>query len=145
MDSEPYIWVFMSVVIAGPIFEEIVFRGLIYNYIEELGSSTAAIIVSGITFGIWHGEPVQMVYTAFMGIVLGIVYYRTRSLKYTIYVHIVNNLLSTLPPFLDTDINNAAISYISYIMIIPMLVIVYNMSKYRYNDMPCKENIMSEK
>ena len=60
-------------------------------------------------------------------------------------MHIVNNLLSTLPPFLDTDINNAAISYISYIMIIPMLVIVYNMSKYRYNDMPCKENIMSEK
>ena len=45
---------FVSLIILIPIYEEIIFRGIIYNDIKELFSIKSGIIVSGIIFGILH-------------------------------------------------------------------------------------------
>lgn len=125
--EEPYLWVFFSVVLFGPLVEELLFRGLIYNYIKELDSMLAAILISSVAFGIWHGEPVQSVYTAWMGICLAIVYYRTNSIFYPILIHVLNNFLSTLPPGLNTETVWFLIDLFSKLMIIPSLLILFRM------------------
>lgn len=128
IETESYIWVFLSVVVFGPIVEECMFRGVMYHYLERVKAGWFPILVTGICFGLWHGEPVQVVYTAIMGVIIGIVYASCRDLKVTIVIHVLNNFLSTLPPFLDTPQIQGTLYQLSLIAIIPTVVIVGKMA-----------------
>ena len=124
VDEHFYLWVLLSVAIIGPIIEEFIFRGIAYKYLERISTGYMPAIISGIAFGIWHMEPVQSVYAAIMGIIMGLVFKATRDLRYTIAIHITNNFLSTLPPGIDTETVNNGINILSIIMVIPILIIV---------------------
>lgn len=88
-------------------FEELIFRGvLLYILIKKLGS-TKAIIISSITFGIYHwysheviGQPVQMLITflttGLMGMVYAYGYARTFSLYIPIAIHLGWNLVRSV-------------------------------------------------
>ena len=72
MEKGPYIWLFLAIVVVGPIIEEILFRGIIFSSFENATrSSWFPVIITGVMFGIWHGSFIQGVYTAMMGIILG--------------------------------------------------------------------------
>ena len=115
----------LSISIIGPIVEEILFRLLIFNSLERITKSPwFAIIVSGVLFGIWHMIFVQSVYTAIMGCIMGLIYYKTRNIFYTIFIHMVNNTIGNLPSALDTDLVNTAINHISYAMVIPAVILL---------------------
>ena len=129
VDSVPYFWLLLSVVVAGPIVEELLFRGIMFHYLEKIKPGWFPILFSGIAFGWWHGEFVQVVYAALMGILLGIVYARVRDLKISIILHIINNLLSTLPPALDTTLMQNMILFASLLMILPTIYILVRMSR----------------
>lgn len=133
MKITPYYLTFLSVVLLGPIAEELMFRGIIYRLFKEY--IPIAIFISALSFGIWHQEPIQVVYTALMGVILGILYYATESLFYPILAHILNNFFSNLPPIWDTDFVNVSLYYIGLIMIYPTLVIItiLYIQKYRSN------------
>lgn len=124
IEAEPYIWPLLSVVIVGPIVEELLFRGILFHYLEKVNTGWFPIIISGILFGLWHMEPVQVVYTTLMGIALGLIYAKTRNLKVTISLHMLNNFLSTLPPSLDTPFVQDIIFYASLLMVLPTLYIL---------------------
>ena len=129
LDSEPYIFIFLSVVFLGPLVEELLFRGLMYNYLERVGGVWFAIIISGVAFGAWHLEPVQVVYTAFMGIIIAIVYRYSKSIWVVFYIHMLNNLLTTLPEFAYQDVAYEVIEYISKLSFIPMIICLILMIK----------------
>lgn len=129
LDSEAYIWVFLSVALLGPIVEELLFRGLVFNFAKKIKGGYFPIIISSLCFGLWHEEPVQIVYTFLMGIVLGLIYERTKTLFYPIIIHILNNFLSTLPPQLDTENIAAIISNLNILFIFPALYAVYRLIK----------------
>ncbi|MCI6548833.1 MAG: CPBP family intramembrane metalloprotease [Coriobacteriaceae bacterium] len=119
-----YFWVCLTTVVIGPIFEEVLMRGLVYSVAErEFGGYTPA-IMSGILFGLWHGQPVQMLYTAVVGVVLGLVYMKTRNLLYPILIHMLINLYSTLPPGLDTDFTSGFLDFLSLVAIVPTLYVL---------------------
>ena len=125
LESGAYIWSLLSISIIGPIVEEILFRLLIFNSLERITKSPwFAIIVSGVLFGIWHMIFVQSVYTAIMGCIMGLIYYKTRNIFYTIFIHMVNNTIGNLPSALDTDLVNTAINHISYAMVIPAVILL---------------------
>lgn len=124
--EDPYIWVCLSVVIFGPIAEELLFRGIIHNSIKKVCNPYVAIVLSGLMFGIWHGEFVQTVYTTFFGIALAVVYEYSGSLWVPIGMHILNNFTSTLPPALDTTSTYLLITRIEEICILPtILLLIY--------------------
>ena len=124
--EDPYIWVCLSVVIFGPIAEELLFRGIIHNSIKKVCNPSVAIVLSGLMFGIWHGEFVQSVYTTFFGIALAVVYEYSGSLWVPIGMHILNNFTSTLPPALDTTSNYLLITRIEEISFLPtILLLIY--------------------
>lgn len=129
IEAEPYFWVLLSVVLVGPIVEELLFRGIMFHYLEKVKSGWFPILISGITFGLWHMEPVQVVYAALMGIILGIVYAKVRDLRVTIALHILNNFLSTLPPFMDTPIVQEVIFHASLLMVLPTIYIMIHMMR----------------
>lgn len=88
---------FIMAVIMAPIFEEIVFRGIIQKGLINKGwEPTKAIWVSAMVFGIVHGNPWQFVGAVLLGYVLGLVYHRTKSLLMPILLHAFNNGVSTV-------------------------------------------------
>ena len=124
--EDPYIWVCLSVVVFGPIAEELLFRGIIHNSIKKVCNPYVAIVLSGLMFGIWHGEFVQSVYTTFFGIALAVVYEYSGSLWVPIGMHILNNFTSTLPPALDTTSTYLLITRIEEISLLPtILLLIY--------------------
>lgn len=90
----PYWLIVLAVGIIGPICEEVVFRGGVMNTMRRECNPTAAIIISGVAFGLIHGIPLQVMYATFIGIILGIVFHVTKSLLTVIIIHIVNNIFS---------------------------------------------------
>ena len=130
LESGAYIWSLLSISIIGPVVEEILFRLLIFNSLERISKSPwFAIIVSGVLFGIWHMIFVQSVYTAVMGCIMGLIYYKTRNIFYTILIHIINNTIGNLPPALNTDAINTLISNVTYLMIIPGIILLILLCK----------------
>jgi uncharacterized protein len=93
--------------IKSVLFEELIFRGVIfYILIKKLGH-TKAIIISATAFGIYHwfsqgsfGNPVQMVITfvitGIMGVVYAYAYSKTFSLYFPIAIHLGWNLTSSV-------------------------------------------------
>ena len=62
--------------IISPLAEEVVFRGVIYNRIRRNCSITAAVFLSALLFGLYHGNIVQGAYGFLMGILLAYTYER---------------------------------------------------------------------
>lgn len=130
MEKSAYIWLFLAIVIVGPIVEEILYRGIIFSSFENVtGISWLPVIITGVMFGVWHGSFIQGVYTAIVGIILTYYMKKCRSLVYVAIAHGVNNLSGTLPPSLDTDFNNMLLNVMAYVCILPMLVILYHLHR----------------
>lgn len=104
ISKDPSVMFVMAVMMA-PIFEEIVFRGIIQKGLINKGISPAkAILFSSLIFGLVHGNPWQFAGAFLLGLVLGLVYYKTKSLLLPILLHGFNNLMSTLQMiFTDTE------------------------------------------
>ena len=73
--------------------EEIIFRGVVLNGLRKFGM-WPAILISSLFFMLMHGNIQQTVYTLFLGIMLGYVVYKTKSLWAGIIVHFINNLIT---------------------------------------------------
>ena len=82
------------VVLIGPIFEELIFRGAILGALRKFGNNFA-IIFSSILFGFYHMIVLQIPFAFVLGLILGYVAVRW-SLRASIALHIVVNGLSTL-------------------------------------------------
>ena len=130
MEKGPYIWLFLAIVVVGPIIEEILFRGIIFSSFENVTEiSWLPVIVTGVMFGVWHGSFIQGVYTAVVGIILTYYMKKCRSLVLVAFAHGVNNLSGTLPPSLDTDFTNTLLNVIAYMCILPTLAILYHLHR----------------
>ncbi len=88
------------VVILGPIMEEIGFRKIL---IDKLGkySPNLAIILSGITFGLFHNNIHQFFYATAIGMLFAYIYSISGDIRYTIGLHMIVNLFhGILPSFI---------------------------------------------
>ena len=91
------IWGMLAIGIFGPICEEIVFRGGIMKPMLDKGVNPwIPIFISAVVFGLIHGNPAQIPFAAIVGIVFGIIYYRTRSLVITSLCHMLNNSFAVI-------------------------------------------------
>ncbi|MGL5559330.1 MAG: lysostaphin resistance A-like protein [Paraclostridium dentum] len=89
----------IQVIIIGPIIEELVFRKILLGKLLEKFSNRPikAIVYSALIFGIIHLNIIQGVAAFGGGIILGLIYYYTKSIKATIFAHILNNFLIIIP------------------------------------------------
>lgn len=86
----------VSAVIAAPILEELLFRGMIYARLRDLCGAKWAIIISAAFFGIFHGNLVQFVYAFIIGLMLAYVYEKLKTIWAPIVFHVGANLISVL-------------------------------------------------
>lgn len=102
--SQRSVFTFILMVIAAPVLEEFIFRGIILDGLLKRYSPTKSILVSSLLFGLVHLNPWQFVTGFIIGIFSGWVYYRTRSLSFSIIIHAAVNLTGFLMRFfIDVD------------------------------------------
>ncbi len=82
-----------TVIVAAPLVEEPMFRGFVLRGWLPVGN-TAAILVSGILFGMLHGQLAQLVALIIVGILLGVVALRSGSIIPAMALHATFNALS---------------------------------------------------
>ena len=85
------IFPFLLMVVAAPIFEELIFRGIILDGLLEKYSPLKSILISSILFGVAHLNPWQFVAAVGIGCFSGWIYYHTRNLTFSILIHATNN------------------------------------------------------
>lgn len=79
-------------VFCAPVMEEYIFRKLIVDRTVRYGQATA-VLLSGLMFGLFHGNLNQFVYAFVLGLFLAFLYVKTGNLKITIALHMMINFM----------------------------------------------------
>jgi uncharacterized protein len=140
----------LTIVLIGPIIEELIFRGYILHRLLKSYSPVHAILVSSILFGAVHLNPWQFVSAFVIGCFAGWVYYRTNNILYAIIIHIANNAFA-FSGFLFTDSENrmdetlvesfgGGMNYLIIILVmVPLGLYSFNLLKNLFDSTPKTE------
>lgn len=91
------LWVVLLAIAVLPgICEEIAFRGFILSGFDQSQRTWLAIVLSSVAFGIIHLVPQQVFHACVVGLVIGAIAIRSRSLVPCILFHVVSNGLTVL-------------------------------------------------
>lgn len=85
---------FMCTVVAVPLTEELVFRGLGYRRIRRELPFVWAALISAVFFGLYHGNLYQGIYACFLGLLLAFFFEQSDSLLVVWAFHAAANLAS---------------------------------------------------
>lgn len=97
------------VIFAGPVSEEIIFRGAMLKRLDHVYDFLAADIIQAALFGIYHMNLVQGIYSFLLGIILGAVWKNTGTVLMTIITHILFNTCSFTLSGIESEIQKAGI------------------------------------
>ena len=86
----------LLVAVAGPIAEEIFFRGFVLSGLLKRFGVRRALLLSSLVFGLFHIDPGAIVPTFALGLVLGWVYLKTGSIWPSIFAHALHNGVAVL-------------------------------------------------
>jgi len=112
-------------VFIGPICEEIIFRGIVQEGFISTYDGPKSVLYSAIIFGVIHLLPLQVVNAFLAGILLGWMYWKTRSLWLVMILHIVNNYAAFRYTDLDTNFMKDIVGNDTfYALTFPLLVLL---------------------
>ena len=98
---------FIAVVILAPLGEEIVFRGFLQQILEKHWKDiTQAILFTSLIFSLIHMNPYWFVQIYFLGVILGFLAWKTKSIIAPLILHSLNNSMALLLSSLDLQQNN---------------------------------------
>lgn len=112
-----YLSNFLAFAILAPIFEEMLFRATLFRNTERFGG-WFAVIMTGVFFGLWHGNYAQIIYAAVLGICVAFLTAKTHSVLPGMAVHFIMNLIGAIQSiaYSGIDINNSDYMDSSYLM-----------------------------
>lgn len=132
--SIPTVFLFLptilDAVILAPLYEEIIFRGIIFNKLKEGFSVKSTIIISSIFFTFAHMIPLNFltlehIYTIIISLILGYVVYKTNCIWNSIIIHMLYNLMVICVHSFNLGIN----IYLSFFTLILSIYIIYKAIK----------------
>lgn len=94
----------IALCIVAPVTEEFLFRGIILQRWATKWGIRAGLLSSSLLFGFLH--PQNPIGLSLLGIILGVLYIKTRSLFIPIAFHAFNNILAVSTQFLPRDSSN---------------------------------------
>lgn len=88
------LWYILAAVVMAPVLEELIFRAMMVTRLSASVGNLPAIIISSAIFGAVHGHIVWSTYAFLLGILLGVIFVRSRSIAVSIATHMGFNLVS---------------------------------------------------
>lgn len=89
-DWQPSVWIVLLLVILVPLFEEILFRGVLYKFLFIKKGKVAAIVLTTLLFAIMHNDNFLFYFCG--DLFITIVRYKTSSLASSYILHVLWNL-----------------------------------------------------
>ena len=121
-DTNIFILVLTSGIV-GPIIEELIFRGLLYNGFKEEYTPMLSIIITSVLFSIFHTGIINIVYSFALSFLLIYVYEKYKTIKAPIIMHITSNIFVML--FVYILSLSSLVNYILLIIFIIGLLLMY--------------------
>lgn len=87
-------WTMLTAVVIAPVFEELIFRGRLYNLLRHSCPPSIAVTLSALVFAVAHGSVVVGVSAFLSGVIFGYFYLLKRSIIAPIILHICNNAVA---------------------------------------------------
>ena len=131
LEGSNWIWSLIFAGILSPIIEEMMFRGVMLNKLRRYGDKVA-IITTAILFGLFHANFSQFFYSVALGIIFAYVALKTGTIKYSIILHIVINIMGSviLPAAIGDGSNIVAVGCVGLallaIVIIGLVLLIKN-------------------
>lgn len=91
-----FFWAFLFVVIFPPIFEELAFRGFLFNQLLKVTSANVTIIATAFIFALVHFSLISLLWIFPFGIVLGYLRSKYNTLWLGMIIHFIHNLIVLL-------------------------------------------------
>lgn len=140
-------WFLVNVLLIGvlpAIFEELIFRGVIFNGLRKKGFWLAC-VVSSLFFAIIHLSIWQSIYPFIMGIILCLVAEKTGSTVYSMIVHFCNNFIVLLISYISNirgsvpsafDVNSISKAFMAVFVAVVSLITIWFLIKqfFKRND-----------
>ncbi|GAA0741655.1 CPBP family intramembrane glutamic endopeptidase [Clostridium oceanicum] len=145
LDENFYVDIIVSVVVA-PIYEEILMRGIILEGLLNKYKPIIGIIVSAAIFGAMHFNILTFINATVGGIVLGTIYYKTRSLVLCIVCHMLHNSIINFLQYFGQYMEGVDINIITFLIgiaIFTISAIFFErcLKKMKKDDVNLKKNI----
>lgn len=91
--SLPLLITIISSGIVGPIYEEILFRYLLYNRLKNKYSIKKSLLITTIIFALIHLQPIKIIYAFLLGLIINISYERNKNILAPTLIHISANTI----------------------------------------------------
>ena len=114
-------------ILAAPILEELLFRKLLLDRVHAYDPVTAC-FSSALLFALAHGNPAQFPYAFALGLLFSLVYLRTGKIMYTISMHMLINIIGSLPDLIGysgTDVSRPWNILMLLLTVAGILVIIF--------------------
>lgn len=121
----------VCICILAPIGEELLFRGVMLYYAKRFMPPILAVLLQAVLFGVYHGNVIQGSYAGFMGILLGAVVCRFKSIVPSMLLHLtVNVSLYFVPEVLYRTYNISIVTTaVSGFLLVGVLGILFDIFK----------------
>lgn len=96
------VWLVVVVCITPALCEETLFRGYVQRTLERT-MGIKSLFITGVMFGLFHMQPLNLISLALLGILIGYFSYRSKSILPAIAAHGTNNLLAVLSLYKRPD------------------------------------------
>lgn len=108
--------------ICGPILEELVFRGLVYNKLKTFNKPMTSIILTSLIFALFHNNIIDMIYAFGVSFMFIYLYQKYKTLKAPIIMHMSLNITIILMSGL---IVKNYLAFNLYLLVVSVLVLLY--------------------
>ncbi len=91
-----FVLVLVMVAVVPAVSEEILFRGLVQGDLARAIGGWKSAVVAGVVFGLYHLNPFNLVPIVVMGVVFGLIVYRSGNILLAMAAHFLNNALAAV-------------------------------------------------
>lgn len=112
------------VIVIGPISEELIFRGALFDRFYLVFSFWIANMLQAALFGIYHMNIIQGIYAFLLGILLGMIRQMTGSILASIFSHMVFNATSYVFTFIISASGKYAAGVFCILFFLSILAVV---------------------
>jgi len=94
--EHPMLWAFIFIAIIPPVFEELAFRGFLFNQLRKVASVPVTILATAFIFALIHFSFIAFLWIFPFGMLLGYLRHRYQTLWLGMIVHFIHNFLVLL-------------------------------------------------
>ncbi len=89
----PLLWAILFTAILPPIFEELGFRGFLFNSLQKVVSERITIVATAFIFALIHFSFISFIWIFPFGLILGYIRSKYNTLWYGIIIHFIHNFV----------------------------------------------------